>query len=43
MHVSWIKSPENEGLERTEYTGFIQSISWIIDGGRRKKIEKEFH
>ena len=39
MHVSWIKSPENESSERTEHTGFVQFISWIVtkEGEKRSK------
>jgi len=40
MHVSWIKSPENESSERTEYTGFVQSISWIVTEEEEKRLKK---
>ena len=43
MHISWIKSPENENSERAKHTDF--NLIYFLDGNgkRRKKIEKEFH
>jgi len=41
--LSCNKSPENEISGRAEHTSFCSFYFMNSNGGKRKKIEKEFH